>query len=149
MGYYVTLIEADAYIPTEKLDEAYTLLCALNERNDLKRGGAWPREEKEGPHDGIWFSWMDWNYPETCADAKAILEQLGFEVAETEDGLHLQRYDNKTGNEDHFLNALAPVIVGYCEPAYLLWKGEDGAWWKQQFADGVMSTHDGHLVFSD
>lgn len=148
MGYYVTLNSTNAYIPNDKLDEAYTILCALNQDNSLKRGGRWPRTEQDGPHSGVWFSWMDWDYPETCKDAAAIIAQLGFEFTEDGDGLWFYAYDNKTGAEDVFLAALAPVLASSDDEApQFVWQGEDGAAWRQIVIDGVMQSQSGRLTF--
>ena len=56
---------------------------------------------------------MDENYPETCKDAQAILDCLGFETAYDDVGnLHLVAYDNKMGQEDLFLKSIATNTVG-------------------------------------
>lgn len=149
MGYYVTLTETNAYIPTEKLDEAYTVLCKLNDRNELKRGGAFPREEKDGPHDGVWFSWMDWNYPETCKDTGEIIAALGFEYEITDKGLEFRWYDNKTGSEDVFIAAIAFLLAGTDgEAPYFVWRGEEGAVWREILKGDKWVTESGRLVFS-
>ena len=153
MGYYVNLIDTNAYIPKDKLEEAYKILCELNNHNELKRGGRGPRDKRldaEGPHDGIWFSWMDWNYPETCADAAAILAQVGFELSDEESGdLRIMFYDNKTGCEQVFAAALAPVLASHDDqPPYLIWVGENHEQWRQIVIDGQMVTQDGEIVFS-
>ena len=123
-------------------------MCELNNHNELKRGGSFPREEKDGPHDGVWFSWMDWNYPETCENAAAIIEQLGFTFTMTDIGLEFLYYDNKTGAEDVFLMALAPVLASTDERApYFVWRGEDGTVWRQIRSEGVMVTEEGVMTF--
>jgi hypothetical protein len=158
MGYYVSLTDSNAIIPADKLDEAYKLLCDLNQRNDLKTGGVggWthgrtPEGETpiDGPHDKVWFSWMDWNYPENCADAAAILEAVGFEVVYGADGeLGFERYENKTGCEQTFVEALAPVLASTDgENPYFVWQGEDGLYWRQRLQDGEMVTQDGVITF--
>jgi hypothetical protein len=158
MGYYVSLTDTNAYIPADKLDEAYKLLCDLNQRNDLKTGGyggysfgRTPEGETpiEGPHDKVWFSWMDWNYPETCADAAAILERVGFEVIYQADGeLGFVRYEEKTGCEDVFLQALAPVLASYgSEDPYFIWVGEDYSTWRNVVVNGDFLTQEGHIAW--
>ena len=144
MGYYVTTQSSTFTIPAENLDEAYTRMCQLNQNNDMKRGGSWPRPDNiVGPHEKIWFSWMDWNYPETCKDAGEILEQLGFGISYDDGGdLYIDYYDSKTGSEDDFLNAISDLASGEIE-----WKGEDGAFWKQVFGDKEMKTYNGRIVY--
>jgi len=152
MGYYVTLEGNNAYIRKDQLNEAYTILCELNQHNELKRGFSFPREEEsKGPHEGIWFSWMDWNYPETCANAFEILLQLGFELEDDGNGgISFLRYDNKTGSEDVFIAALAPVLSSDDESApWFEWRGEDGAHWRQIVSGGVMKLQQPQVTWID
>ena len=141
MGYYVELIEYNAKLLQSDLDEAYKILCDLNQKNDLKTGGRYPRETSGGPHDGIWFSWMDWNYPETCENVVAIFQQLGFDVYAADDGsVILCGYYNKTGAQDVFLDSLSHLwktqIDG--ENPYFIWRGEDGSMWRQEYVNGEL-----------
>ena len=158
MGYYVTLTHTNAILPAANLDAAHTALCALNERNDLKRGGSGayafgrtPEGEDpiEGPHDKVWFSWMDWNYPETCPDVAAVLTQLGFEFGTGDDGsIEFFAYDNKTGAEEHFIAALAPYLTSSDNnPPQFVWRGEDGALWRQVVLDGRAVEQQGKVTF--
>ena len=72
MGYYVQIVESNARIPAANLKAAYEKMCALNVTHDhAKRGGSY----SDGKQTAKWFSWMDANYPETCKDAKEVLEQ--------------------------------------------------------------------------
>jgi hypothetical protein len=66
MGYYVRIVNSTARIPAANLDRAYQRMCALNHTHDhVKRGGSWGG----GKQTAKWFSWMDADYPATCADA--------------------------------------------------------------------------------
>lgn len=115
MGYYVTLEESTAVIPTDKLDEAYKRLCDLNKRDDLKTGG---------------FPWMDPDYPSKCAGTTEIFVALGFECYEEDDGLHIESYDAKAGAEDLFVQTVADLF----EPdTYMQWRGEEGEQWRWEF----------------
>lgn len=128
MGYYVEIEKSTAVIPAANLDRAYQKMCALNTTHDhKKRGGS--------NHGGRWFSWMDANYPETCPDAAAVLEALGFETHYADNGdLHIDGYDNKSGQEDLFLHTIADDVTGEIE-----WRGEDGERWTTLFyADYVI-----------
>lgn len=151
MGYYVTLIEHNAMLRKQDLDEAYRIMCELNNDNSKKTGGRWPREDKSGPHNGVWFAWMDWNYPETCHNAKEILQELGFDVYETDNGdLIPEYYDSKTGAEDIFLNSLAKLWVSEFNDdsdPYFAWRGEDGTMWRIRFADGKAVGESAHIVW--
>jgi hypothetical protein len=146
MGYYVSITEGQATLPADKLDEAYKVMCALNDNDAVKRGGSWgggedhnsPRPTGLNHHPYRWFSWMDANYPETCPDAYAILTALGFEMERTEDGsIIIGGYDSKMGQEDLFLDALCPLFT---EDSYLVWRGEDGDLWRNEFG-GKVTVH--------
>lgn len=126
MGYFVAITESDAFIPVEKLETAYQKMCALNTtHDDQKHGGRWTG----GQCIQKWFSWMDANYPETCKDAKDIFEQMGFSTEYDAGGnLKITGYDNKTGQEQLFLDAIKDDLVGS-----MCWQGENGEKWKQLF----------------
>jgi len=126
MGYYVNIIESTARIPAENLARVYEIMCSLNDTCDhLKHG----RSFSGGKQTGKWFSWMDANYPKVCKDAQAILEMLGFETEYNKDGdLFLVGYDQKTGQEDLFLEAIENYVVGEIN-----WVGEDDEQWTTEF----------------
>lgn len=155
MGYYVTLESSNARIPQGALDEAYRLLCDLNNDNSLKNGGnglsfdkAWREANQFGANENVWFSWMHWNYPEVCTNTGDILHEVGFEFSLGSDGLLFQCYDNKTGCEDVFLAALAPVLASTDDEApFFLWRGEDGAVWRQILVDGELVSQVGRIAF--
>jgi len=129
MGYYVRLEESTAVLPKKHQAEAYRRMCALNDNDERKQGGSWSDGQEEK-----WFSWMDPNYPDTCADAKAILADLGFWFDENEDGdLLFTEYDSKAGQEDLFIFTIGNLMTGY-----MVWCGEDGDKWRWEFGpDGV------------
>ena len=141
MGYYVRIIDSNVIIKKENLDAAYRAMCALNAApSSEKHGGKWPKNSarpassKSLSNDpDAWYSWMDWNYDETCKDAFEILDMLGFWVEETTNGsLSVIGYNDKTGQEGVFFKALAP----YIEPGgQIEWLGEDGAMWTWRFED--------------
>lgn len=134
MGYYITMDKSTISVPKEKQDEAYKALCDLNLRNDLKTGGSWPRpDDIEGPNPYVWFSWMEWDYPEKYSNLREVLTAVGFEVQETDDELRVVYYDDKTGCEYVFLAALAPFMTDGC---YSEWRGEDGEEWRHEYRDG-------------
>jgi hypothetical protein len=148
MGYYVDLADSNAYIPTDKLDEAYEILCELNNHNDLKRGGQFPKKDIEGPHEGIWFSWLDWNYPELFDSAQKVLEAVGYELITYDYGLRFIAYGEKTGCEDIFFAALAPVLASANEePPSTEWRGEDGALWRIVILDGKAVFQEARVTY--
>ncbi len=137
MGYYVELIEQNAKLLKSDLDKAYEIMCELNNHNELKTGGSiGPQIDRSldafGPHPNIWFSWMEWNYPETCENAMEIFDALGFDYDfDSEGSLILYGYDDKTGAEDVFLNSLHALWkpIDNSEPCFHAWRGEDGGMW--------------------
>jgi hypothetical protein len=122
MGYNVEIIRSTAKIPAANLKRAYDKMCALNTtHHGQKRGGSY----SGGGKTESWFSWMDANYPETCADAQAVLEQLGFYTEFDQQGdLLITGYDSKMGQEDLFLKAIENEASGEIE-----WVGEDHERW--------------------
>lgn len=131
MGYYVTLESSTFTIPAENLAEAFERLKALNHKPGVeKRGGQW------GPNGKTvqWFSWMSEKYDEEAESAAHIFQMLGFEVDTAEDGaITLVYYDNKTGQEDLFIDEVADLAV----PGWVMeWSGEEGDRWRQS-AEGV------------
>jgi len=124
MGYYVILQESTARIPADKLDEALTRLKALNHKPGVeKRGGSYgPNGKTES-----WFSWMDPNYDQTVTSAADVFRMVGFDVTESPEGLTLDYYDNKTGQEQLFIDEVADLFT---QESYMTWRGEEGEFWQ-------------------
>jgi hypothetical protein len=138
MGYYTQTTDSHIEIPEKNLDAAYAALCELNNHNELKRGGSYPGltdAPEDKPRKDKWFSWMDWNYHETCKSVKEILEALGFECEQSDGTLNVYGYDNKTGDENVFFHTLAPFIP---DGQYIEWRGEDGYMYRWEFENGKM-----------
>jgi len=140
MGYYVSLDEADWLIPTKKIGAAYKAMCDLNSCDQLKSGGSY----SGGKQTNKWFSWMDENYPETCTDAEAVLQALGFDTEVTYEGLRIESYDNKAGDEDRFIAAIAPFSR---EGSFLVWRGEDGHLWRNEVKNGIVETQTAKITW--
>ena len=137
MGYYVNTEDINIIVPNDLVEPAYKAVLALNDQDDLKRGGSFGAERK------YWFSWMPEDLT-TLSDLKEVFTQLGFEGTDyNKDGdLVLGHYNNKTGQEDIFLYTIAPFVQ---ENSYVIWKGEDDAYWKHEFHDGVMLSYNGEV----
>lgn len=155
MGYYV-YGHGSFSIKKDDIPRAYKAMCELNSRDDLKRGGRYgglngaddPRPEGLNYHPGKWFSWMDANYPDTCADFDAILKQLGFDFSVEDQGetsRYLMNYDNKIGQEDEFFTVIAPFITA----GEVEWRGEDGNQWKWVFGTGTLRWFDGEITYTE
>ena len=87
---------------------------------------------------------MDWNYDETCKSAEEIFSALGFYTEITDEGdLFIGMFSNKCGDENVFLQAVAPFVE---DGSYIEWQGEDGNMWKNTFNNGKMKTQ--HATFS-
>jgi len=146
MGYFVNITNQNFFVPKENFDAAYKAMCALNDRDDLKSGGSWggngitsdsPRPEGMTYHPAKWFSWMPANYPAVCKDFLSILKELGFEYDLDDSGnLGLVHYDNKTGAEGHFFEAIAPFVQ---DGSFIEWRGEDGGEYRWLFTNGTCS----------
>ena len=139
MGYYVKIVDSDFTIKKEDFDRGYEIVCNLNSRDDLKRGGAYgghptpkPAESKScASNPDKWFSWMPWNYDEVCKSLPEVLEMLGFWIDYNDDGdITGLSYSDKTDAEDVFLDALRPIIK---EGSYIVWEGEDDYEWVTRY----------------
>lgn len=129
MGYYVTVTDAQFRVPEN--DTVLQVLKDLNKRDDLKRGGTWGENGKIQ----TWFSWMPENYDQHVTSVAEVFKALGFDT-ETKDGyVHLLYYDNKTGQEDIFLHAVAPYVK---TGDYIEWQGEDYARYRHDVRDGKL-----------
>jgi hypothetical protein len=147
MGYYVRITNSNVFIPKVKQEAAYKALCALNTADSLKGGGSYGPPPEGGPSVCLkrWFSWMDANYPEKCKDLKEVLEEVGFDVELSEAGDILSLgYDSKTGDEEHFLNALAPFVAN---GSFIEWQGEDGEKWRHEFDGHKIRTRTARTVW--
>ena len=145
MGYYIRITEGTVTIPKKNIADAYQRMCALNNDDSIKRGGQWggalskedPRPAGLNYHPARWFSWMDANYPETCPTAKSILDSLGFESYEDDEGLTIFGYDSKAGQEDIFMASISDLCA---KGSYFTWSGEDGEMWREEFGGPAVIT---------
>jgi hypothetical protein len=151
MGYCVTSLNVNLFIPRENFDAAFRALCELNDRNDLKGGYRSPEmvnPPATGPRTDRWFSWMPWNYSLTCTSLVEVLEAAQFDVTESEKGLRINCFiGEKMGDEELFLAALAPFYDYSVEP-FIEWEGEDNAWWRNEYhQDGTVTELIGQLIW--
>ena len=156
MGYYVTTQETYLTISKNKFEDCYKAMCKLNERDDLKNGGGWnsngvssdsPRPEGLDYHPAKWFSWMDANYPEKCKTFIEILDELGFgdyEYSPVDGDLIGLSYDNKTGNEYEFFNAIAPFVK---KDSHINWIGEDNHQYQWYFDGERLITKYAEIIY--
>ncbi len=136
MGYNVEIQDSTFKIPLKNKDEAYNRLCQLNYKihNNQKMGGSYPKKTTEcpeyGPHESSWFSWMEWNYHETCSDLVEILNELGFDVSQDEEYIKIDYYSSKSGQEGLFLKEISNLSEGH-----IIWRGEDGEFWVEVYGE--------------
>lgn len=147
MGYIITIEESTCYLPRNKADKAYKILCDLNFNNKLKGGGRYANEGQTPnnvPHPSRWFDWMDWNYHEKCKDVQDIFEALGFEIEEDDDKIHIIYYEGKSGSQELFFKAIGNLLRGE-----IAWCGEDGEKWKWKFGPKGMKVLIGKITFEE
>ena len=152
MGYFIHTNAMHFVIKKDNLEDSYKALCQLNAKDELKTGRRGGANLPEKPQDSTsvsnnpnkWFAWIDWNYDETCKSAEEIFSDLGFYTEITDEGdLFIGMFSNKCGDENVFLQAVAPFVE---DGSYIEWQGEDGSMWKNTFNNGKMETQ--HATFS-
>lgn len=154
MGYYIHTTDSDFYVAKSKQRPAYVALCALNDRDDLKRGGSWggdgvnadsPRPAGMDHHPAKWFSWMAADYPSKCNTLGEVLAELGFDVDyDPDDNIVGLSYSSKIGQEALFLETMAPFVR---DGSYINWQGEDGEHFRYEFSNGSMRQMEGRVVW--
>lgn len=145
MGYYVNLVSANIYIPTD----LFAPICRHLLSSDFlspsnMRGGSYG-----GPDDGKkWFSWCDMEKLRTALNEDnlyAVLECFRFEPGTDDAGNIIDLYfDCKCGDEETLFRYLAPVLPGVTR---LTWQGEGGEQWRWRIADGELRWIDGVTYF--
>jgi hypothetical protein len=141
MGYYTSIEYTNIFLDKKHFEDVYNKMCKLNDYDELKSGGMFgsvkPDQEKSKYNPTKWFSWMDYNYPETCKDMNEILEALGFDVLyDNEGNLIGLSYYNKTGSEDYFMSCFAGFVK---DESVIDWKGEENEdYYRYFFKDGKM-----------
>lgn len=150
MGYYLEGYGA-LTIKAANVPAALKAVHQLNTDDEHKRGGQYPptlvkpADSTSRGNPNKWFSWMPWNYDETLTTLPEVLEELGFYTETSPDGdITIGSYDTKAGNEENFLDALAP----YIEPGQYFWEGEDGHKWRDTYANGSRTQHIGTIIYS-
>jgi hypothetical protein len=158
MGYYVRTMDnhTEFFMDKKHFDDAYKTMCALNDRDEAKRGGRFggegidsksPRPAGMDYHPARWFSWLQADYPNHYKTAPELLEGIGFTISYDADGnINGLSYDDKTGQEELFLEAIAPYVR---EGSRLVWQGEDGAIYAFGFGgNGEMLAQDVSLDYA-
>lgn len=153
MGYYITATDAGWTVPADKVDAAFRAVKELNRDHSLKNGGFYGPDTPTRPAESVsvsdrpdkWFSWMDWNYDELCENIAEVFNELGFEEAyiDSDGNFNLEDfYDSKTGNEEHFLRAIAPFST---EGSFVNFRGEDDTLFRYTVRDGELVEQIGSI----
>lgn len=142
MGYYINIDDADFCVPTESLDAAMNALRELDKRGELKVRTYFA----DGHYAPSHFMWMPSDWAETTTSLRDFLALARFECSEDDDGLRIFGFNSKAGDERLFLNAIAPFVR---DGSYIIWLGEDGAKWRDRFADGKMLSSEARIVWKD
>lgn len=152
MGYYTTQV-GTVRINVGDEKAAVEALKALNHNHEDKHGRSWPDCDKPDadPYETRWYSWMPSKFHEddSMTTVGHVLEMLGYEVTSRYDGdllVYTVAYDNKTGQEEVFLNRLADFATVNIEVT-----GEDGDKWKwENTAPGhALMVRTGKVVYDD
>lgn len=139
MGYFVSITRAEFAVPEN--EEVLKVLKDANWKyHDWKRGGSFG-----GEHEEKWFSWMPANYDVQVDLVYDVFLKLGFDVSVDGNMVHLNSYDNKSGQEDLFLAIVAPYVE---EGSFIEWVGEDGTTWRHEVIDGKLTVAEGVKQFA-
>ena len=147
MGYYVTG-KGSISFDVDKEEALVKVLKDLNHQHHLKTGGTWPKTGD--PYKDSWFAWMPAKYheDENLNSVVKILEMLGFSCEEkatpTVKFVDVY-YDNKTGAEQIFIEALAKsgAFVN------IVWEGEEGERWHVSVIDGKPVVRDSRSTWTE
>ena len=151
MGYYANLDYSNAMISKADGPAAMEAVYAMNDAADhLKSGGAFSGGKEISRH----FSWMPVNLRE-IPSIEELLLRLGFEIADEDGNIYIERYDSKVGQEELFMFAIAPFVkasdksdfVG-TDHASMEWTGEDGSKWRWEFKEGGLFVSEAVINWS-
>ena len=138
MGYYISTRSSNAYLPTENVEECNRIWQELNKNDDSAKSG---RQWEGGNQTIRFFAWMpeDW----TDLNPLEILSHMGFHCVEDSEGIQIEYYDSKTGDEEYIMQHVGHLFKGEIE-----WVGEEGEHWKWVFDEGGMSIHEGRVEYN-
>ena len=151
MGYFVGTEEVNIFLDKKHFEDVYKKMCELNDYDDLKRGGQFGGNndpiEGDKYNRNKWFSWMSYNYPETCPDMESILQELGIEFTLDDDGnLTYLGYWDKTGSEDYFFSCFAGFVK---DDSYICMKGEESEdYYRYMFKGGKMYLQRAEVIIN-
>lgn len=147
MGYYIEIVQSDAYISADKIEAACRGMEPMMQPDHVAKmgqGGSWGGGERTA----VWYSWVN---DDDCRDLLAkndlagFLEHWGFEThtSNSDGAIYIQGYNSKTGQEEYMLQNLAPFVA---PNTMIMWRGEDGAMWADAFDGEKMVEKNVKLV---
>jgi hypothetical protein len=151
MGYHVSATGGFT-ITEDQIVPAFQAMCRLNDLDDLKLGGHYPRTERpEGldHHPGRWFAGLGADYPSTSEDLWYLLDELGFYISGhpgcpvTTDSRKpagpydvTVQYDGRMRQEELFLE----VLFRFVDTARIEYVGDEHEHWSIEAQHGEV-TH--------
>lgn len=130
-------------IDSSKLDKLFLAVRMMLNETDMMRGGVWAN----GTLSNRSYAWVDSNsLSDACSnkDLKQVFGCWGFFIDPTNnEDEYIVDFDNKLGDEERFIKKIAPFV----KRGEIVWVGEDGNNWKQEFKDGQMRTLHGRIVW--
>lgn len=148
MGYFIEIMESDAYVPANQIEAACRGLESMMQPDEVAKngqGGSWG----DGERKQVWYSWVD---TQQCIDLLAkndlqgFIEHWGFEtyLNQKTGDLEITGYDRKAGDQDYMLHNLAPFIA---DGTSMKWRGEEGEMWAFVFENGKMLEKSAKVVW--
>lgn len=147
MGYYVSTNSVNFTIPSANIEPALAAILAMDQnlRDANATGATYPGKFYTSHWD--WMNQIDIQAQTGPQGLVNIFTQLGFECTTINDDgdLLLGWYDAKTGDEEHFLETVAPFVT---PGSYIEWEGEDDTYWRLDFDGSSVKTSYGTIVYS-
>jgi len=130
MGYEITQRGAVFGMQKENFEPCLQAIKALADRVQFLASG----ENSMGDR---WYSWVNTEKFVSAKTLEEALEEWGWEIQLAEDGdaYFLQFVNEKLGDDEVLLNAIAPYVE---DGSYIEIAGEDADWWRWVFKGGKM-----------
>jgi len=142
MGYYARGT-GSITIDSSKLEKLFLAVRMMLNETDTMRGGIW----SNGTISNRSYAWVDSdNLRNACSDKnlKHVFECWGFYINPTNNkDEYIIDFDNKLGDEDHFIKKIAPFVTR----GEIIWNGEDGSKWKDEFKSGQLRRMNAKIVW--
>ena len=147
MGYEVCITKSKVRLSKKYFKEAcdYLLSTSFLEENDKMSG----MRSKNGEIIERYYAWVDMDRFKNAlekGDLPEAFHWFGFDYLTDDDGNIVELlFDNKAGDEEHFLNCLREY---FDEDDFIEFEGEDGRKWKYVFKNTWMYCYEPMEVWS-